>query len=229
MNESIYTIPISEIFESRDGCPICSMYRLLEQRSVEYIMGAAMMEPDVREQTNRLGFCSKHYSQMLNQKNRLAMALTMESHLAKIKKEILNGKTGIVKSSKVKKTYKLLNTCYVCEHVDEAFSARLNNMFDLYADEEEFRQLFSEQEMFCLPHYHLICSLAGEKLNKEHAKKLIKDAGAVNAAYINELSADVSKFCKMFDYRNSGPDADWGTSKNSVERAVEFLTSFKSK
>ena len=43
MRESILTIPVSEIFEPKCGCPICRMRDMLEQRTIEYIMGAAMM------------------------------------------------------------------------------------------------------------------------------------------------------------------------------------------
>lgn len=56
MKESIYTIPVSEILEPRQGCPLCILRDTLEKRAVEYIMGAAMMEPDVRQETNRQGF-----------------------------------------------------------------------------------------------------------------------------------------------------------------------------
>ena len=73
MRESIYTIPLNDIFEVEDGCPLCRMRRLLENRCVEYIMGAAMMEPDVRIETNRYGFCQEHFSVMLKQKNRLSL------------------------------------------------------------------------------------------------------------------------------------------------------------
>ena len=52
MRDSILTIPISEVFEPKCGCPICLMRDMLEKRSVEYIMGSAMMEPDVRSETN---------------------------------------------------------------------------------------------------------------------------------------------------------------------------------
>ena len=75
MRESILTIPVSEIFEPKCGCPICRMRDMLEQRTVEYIMGAAMMEPDVRMETNRLGFCKTHFEQMRACKNRLSLRL----------------------------------------------------------------------------------------------------------------------------------------------------------
>ena len=65
MRESLLTIPISEIFEPKSGCPVCRMRDMLEGRTVEYIMGAAMMEPDVRIETNRAGFCHTHLMQMM--------------------------------------------------------------------------------------------------------------------------------------------------------------------
>ena len=56
MKDSIYTIPLSEVLEPKDGCPICRLRNILENRCLEYIMGAAMMEPDIRMKTNREGF-----------------------------------------------------------------------------------------------------------------------------------------------------------------------------
>ena len=47
MREDICSIPISEIFEPKDGCPFCRMRDMLEDRMATYITGAAMMEPDV--------------------------------------------------------------------------------------------------------------------------------------------------------------------------------------
>ena len=79
MRQDICTIPISEIFEVNDGCPICRMREVIEKRIVDYIMGAAMMEPDVRIETNRVGFCEHHYSEMLSIKT-LFCLLTANAH-----------------------------------------------------------------------------------------------------------------------------------------------------
>ena len=75
MRDDITSIPISEVFEPRDGCPICRLRNTLEDRVVEYITGAAMMEPDVRIETNKQGFCIDHYRMMLKKRNRLGVAL----------------------------------------------------------------------------------------------------------------------------------------------------------
>ena len=71
MRYDITNIPVTEVFEEGDGCPICRLRNTLEERAVEYITGAAMMEPDIRIETNKKGFCLTHYRQILGQRNRL--------------------------------------------------------------------------------------------------------------------------------------------------------------
>lgn len=58
MKETICTIPINDIFMPKDGCPICRMEDMLEKQYVKFITGDAMMEPNIRIETNKKGFCS---------------------------------------------------------------------------------------------------------------------------------------------------------------------------
>ena len=67
--EQIYTIPVNEAFdlakekalgegaEKTPICPLCHLRETLNEGELERILGAAMMEPDVRIETNREGFC----------------------------------------------------------------------------------------------------------------------------------------------------------------------------
>ena len=81
MAETVYTIPINAAFDEHDGCPLCRMRDKLEEQTLEYTLGAAMMEPDVRIKMNHSGFCSSHLQALRQRKNRLALALILESHL----------------------------------------------------------------------------------------------------------------------------------------------------
>ena len=59
MKEHIYTVPVSEAFEQRDGrCPLCLLREKWENNELDLILGASMMEPDIRIQTNKKGFLS---------------------------------------------------------------------------------------------------------------------------------------------------------------------------
>lgn len=226
MRESILTIPVSEIFEPRDGCPICRMRDMLEKRTTEYIMGAAMMEPDVRMETNRLGFCKTHFDQMLKQKNRLSLALMLQTRLDSVRKEVFE-KKGVFdnKQKRVKSLVRNNSTCFVCSKVDWAMERLMVTVFEQYKVSKEFRELFKSQEYICLPHCELLCDLCMTGLDKRTALDFRDDCIELAGRQIDSLYDDVSHFCSMFDYRNNGENADWGNSRDAVERAVGFLTS----
>lgn len=226
MRDDITSIPVSEVFEPKDGCPICRMRNLLEKRVAEYITGAAMMEPDVRIETNKLGFCIDHYRLILKQRNRLGVALILESHLAELEKDIFKGLPvfGKKPDKQAKSAAARTQTCFLCQQVDWAMERMLATVCRLWENEREFRQLFEEQEALCLPHFSLLIDTAEKTMNKKNRPDFGKAAAALAQNYCAELRGDVSHFCKMFDYRNNGEGADWGNSKDAVERAIWFLT-----
>lgn len=227
MRESILTIPINEVFEPRCGCPLCRMRDMLETRTVEYIMGAAMMEPDVRLETNRLGFCKEHFNMMLSQKNRLSLALMLQTHLDEVRTAVFAKKKAFEpKLAKQKKLSAINSTCFVCAKAEWGLERLLHTFFDMYRH-ADFRALFCEQEFLCLPHYETLCGTAPAYLKKEEIDGFYADCEKLAKGYAEILYADVSKYCSMYDYRNAGKDADWGNSRDSIERAIAFLTSRK--
>ena len=133
MREDITSIPISEVFEPKDGCPVCRLRDMLEERSVTYITGAAMMEPDVRIETNKQGFCRHHFGQMLNCRKKLNVALILQSHLAEIAK---NGVTTVPKGAK-----KHTESCFVCNKIEHNMEQIMLNICRLWENEKEFRVL----------------------------------------------------------------------------------------
>lgn len=227
MRADITNIPISEVFEEKDGCPICRMRNLLEQRMAEYITGAAMMEPDVRMETNRMGFCYHHFGQILKQRNRLGVALILESHLEETEKNVFKGGVPLFgKSAKAqaKNAASHGETCFVCSKVDWAMERMLATVCRLWETERDFKELFAAQECLCLPHFTELINAANKTMNKHAVGDFSKAASTLSKQYLETLREDVSHFCKMFDYRNSGAGADWGNSRDAVERAVWYLT-----
>lgn len=227
MRDDITTIPVSEVFEPCDGCPICRLRNTLEERVVDYITGAAMMEPDVRQETNKQGFCITHYRQMLAKRNRLSVALMLESHLEELDRQVF-GSSGIMGKSAKKQGESAATaavSCFVCNQIDHAMVRMLATVCRMWENERDFRELFSRQPALCLPHFSDLTAVCTRTMNKKYAPDFMKAASAVSRKYLEELKGDVSHFCKMFDYRNNSADADWGNSRDSIERAVWWLTS----
>mgnify|MGYP006923247854 CR=1 FL=1 len=230
MREQIYTIPINEAFDQAItnepcDCPFCLLHDMLEKNELELIMGASMMEPDVRIETNKKGFCKHHFDRLYENGNRLGLALVLESHLAEIEKKIFEGGTlfdgkGEKEQAKLEKPD---STCYVCDRIEEKFRRVMVNTADLHEETSEFRRKFNEQTMFCLPHYKQLLRTAVKCLDKKAYAELAEDAVKIENAYLDKLKNDVSWFCKKFDYNYE--NEPWYDSKDAVERAFKFLRS----
>ncbi len=228
MMESICTIPLTEVLGERDGCPLCRMRDMLEQRVIEYITGPAMMEPEVRIRSNELGFCHRHLTGMLSVRNRLAVALTLETHLGEIQKKVFGeGRPAVLRPSNKKRRYetaRVEETCFVCDRMEWGMSRMVANLLDLVDSEPDMRKMFSEQPQLCLPHYALLLEKADERLSKRTKGEFIETLHRLAGGYLDGLRGDVRHFCDMFDYRNNGEQADWGNARDSLERAVQWLT-----
>ena len=230
--QQIYTIPVHEALERSAadhscGCPMCALYRKLEETELELILGASMMEPDVRIKTNEQGFCRTHYDMMFVRKNRLGMALTLESHLNELKKDLSAGLLGALMGSPENKPLKriaaLERSCYICKRIDFHFQHMAETVALLFDAEEEFADKLKSQPYFCLPHYRLLLEKGDARLSKKKMQEFTKILSGVVEHYLETLSEDVSWFCKKFDYRYEAEP--WKNSKDSVERAMRFLRS----
>lgn len=225
--EQIYTIPVNEAFEQSAadrtcGCPFCRLFNRLEDNELELILGASMMEPDVRIQTNREGFCRTHYDMMFARKNRLGMALTMESHLAELREEMRDGRWFAAPGKKpMKRVDSLEKSCYVCRRIEFNFAHMVETAVLLWEKDEAFRQKLQAQPYFCLPHYRRLLVCAEERLDKKQFADFEKTVAAIVNGYMEKLNDDISWFCKKFDYRYE--DEPWYDAKDAVERTICFL------
>lgn len=226
MRETICTIPINDVFGPKDGCPICRLHDMLENNYVDYILGAAMMEPDVRVETNEKGFCTKHFHMMVGRGRRLQNALILETHLEKIKNELISENAkGKPDKKSIAALEQLQHSCYVCDKIEHDMENMFRTVFKSYSTDPEFKKLFDEQPFICLPHYTMLLKSASAKggMKSGELSEFYKSLSQLSGKYLGVLKDDVSHYCKMYDYQSKGQD--WGNSRDSIERSVEFLTS----
>lgn len=209
MKETIYSIPINESFEVLDGqCPVCRLHKRLNTDSLEYVLGPAMMEPDVRQRTNAQGFCADHLAELLKLQKRLPLALVLETHFQ-----------ALLKSEK-----HLLDTssCYVCNRVGGFLTAYYSNILYLWRTEESFRKKWEAQPVICRPHTAALTAAAPKELSKKENAEFSKSLMKKTAAAINEMAASLAIFIKSFDHRFA--DEPLGEHKQAVQNAIAFLS-----
>ena len=230
--EQIYTIPVNEAFDKsidspECGCPFCTLYKKLQNDYLELILGASMMEPDVRIKTNEMGFCNDHYNMMFTRKNRLGLALMLESHLDEVRSDTDKKFLNLFPGENARKRLTALDdSCYICDKIEFSLTKMFETTLLLYEKDQSFKNKFKSQPYFCLPHFNKLITLGKAKMPKKLYADLYEDASRVSFTYFDSLRGDVKHFIKKFDYRYE--DEPWGNSKDSVERAIKFLGSDKS-
>ena len=67
MKETLYTIPLTDAFHANDECPLCFVEREVEQDLLDLVLGSSSshMESDMREMTDKAGFCRAHFKKCL--------------------------------------------------------------------------------------------------------------------------------------------------------------------
>lgn len=221
MKETICTIPVNEIFEVNDGCPICRLRDQLEAYCIDYITGAAMMEPDIRIMTNTAGFCSRHYRQMLNLgKQRLPICLMLVSHLSTVEKNMLKKPDA----ASAKKISALDQSCFVCDYIEKQLAHEMETVYRLYRTEADFRALYDGQEQLCLPHYQRVLSEGRKQLGSQYSAFCRSSHKLVRKQY-ELLAGQLKMFEDSFDHRNAGVPMP-EEARDSLERTVEFLVGY---
>ncbi len=226
--EQIYTIPVNEAFDlvsekPECGCPLCVLYKKLQADEIDIILGASMMEPDIRMRTNEQGFCGRHFDMMLGKKRMLGMGLILESHLDEVKRK-LDGPVvlGNKRAAAISSLGKLECDCYVCSRIEKNLSAMTATTAYLWESDSEFKKKFAKAPYFCLPHYRAMLDYASRKMNKRVYADFYDEAYRIEKSYIDSLKDDVSWFCKKFDYLYD--KEPWYNSKDSVQRSIKFLS-----
>lgn len=231
MKEHIYSIPLSEALEQNCGCILCILENKLEEQAVEYFLGPSMMEPDGRELTNEKGFCRRHMGMLFEKKNRLGLALMLETHVRELEKKLgVSKKAGIFsKESAAGLTsdsiYKITNSCALCDKLNSQMSDAAGNLAYLWDKEEDFCKMFENSAGLCLEHTALAAKSCdgelGGKKKDEYLSLLIKK----QKEQLASLYEDLHGFTLSFDYRNADKELSQG-EKESVHTAVKHLTKY---
>lgn len=242
MKEKIYTIPLMDAFHANDECPFCFIERRLEQHAIEFILGSAYMEDDVRMETDKIGFCRHHYKMMFDYGNRLGSALILSTHFHHLNGELSEqlkafspGKSSVLKriikanavspssgtniASWVAEREK---NCYVCNHFISDYNRYLDTFFEMLRTDPDFVQMVKDSKGFCLHHFGDLVDTGAQKLNDKQKDIFLPILFKLMTDNLKRLEEEVTWFTDKYDYRNK--DKDWGNSRDSVQRCMQKLS-----
>lgn len=233
MKEHIDTMPLWEAFREDCECPLCRLHSRNEANYREYFMGASVMEPDVRVETNKKGFCARHYNQMFRMSNRLGLALSTHTYLKDVIERLSADAAARAEQPKkgglfAKKQAAapsgaddIASTCILCERLSTAMDRYFETLFVVWKKESEFRRLIKEGKGFCIEHYARLLREAPKNLSGSDLAAFMSDVTEAEKANLARIEKELEWFTLKFDYRNA--DKPWGTSEDAVERTLNKL------
>lgn len=238
MREQIYTIPINEAYDADCECPLCLLQKRTEEEAIEYALGAAMMEPDYRTESNEKGYCRRHFEELFAKPNKLSLALVLDTHFEETRKSIeqfkkraegLKNSTsgGLFKKSGAQELCEELSgmiaglekSCIVCDKLSYTMGRYYDVLLDMWAEEPEFRKKFSMSKGVCLPHMRELLERAPKNLSKKKLAEFVSELFERQSVELARIQEDIHRFTLKFDYRNK--DMEWGTAKDAPIRTIE--------
>ncbi len=229
MKEQLYTIPVNDTFNEPCECPLCKIYDNLEQESIDFMLGPSYMEDDIRMETNKTGFCTKHIKQLYDRQNRLGIALMLHTHMKhtgehieKMAKSCNSSKKSLFgkkeKSPLIDYIKEIENSCYICNRIENVFDRYIKTVIHCYTHDDDFKKKFNESKGFCTKHYGMLYEYAEKTLNSSALNNFISD---LNDIYINNfkrVTDELEWFIDKFDYKNE--NEPWKNSKDAIQRSI---------
>ena len=239
MKETLYTIPLNDAVNAKDECPFCFIEREVEQDLLDFVLGSgsSYMESDVREATDKAGFCREHFKKMFDYGNTLGNAWILKTHYIQMNREMAEqfkkftpSKTTMM--GKFKKSTTRHNaigiwmeekerSCYICKRFADTYERYMDTFFFMYKKDEEFKKKILCSKGFCMHHFGDLCEASEIRLNEKEKREFYPAMFELMEKNMERLQEDVSWRVEKFDYRNK--DADWKNSKDAIQRGMQKL------
>lgn len=239
MKEVLYTIPLNDAVNENSECPFCCIERDVEKDLLDFVLGpgSSYMEADVRETTDREGFCRLHFKKMFEYGNTLGNAWILKTHYMKMRGEMekefkrfrpaksslkdLFSKESKPVNSVVNWVNEKEESCYVCKRFNDTYERYIATFFHMYKTDSDFIGRIKSSKGFCLAHFKDLCEGAERYLSEKEREEFYPMMFTLMEENMNRLQEDVNWLVEKFDYRNK--DADWKTSKDAVQRGMQKL------
>lgn len=237
MKEKLYTIEVMDAVKAGNECPCCYLERILEQNAIEFALGASYMEDDIREKTDKQGFCRKHTKMMYDYGNSLGNAWILKTRLAAVRKRLEStdmttvqekkswfgrGKREEGKMTPVSWVREEPEHCYLCKKIDETYERMIDTFVYLLNKDKEFLDILKSGKGFCLPHFADLLERCYDKLDDKKKAEVLPVLKNLMLSNLERVQEDINWFIEKFDYQNQ--DADWKNSRDAVPRTMQKLT-----
>ena len=228
-------LEISKVHDAyaRGGeCPLCDLEEAAEKTYLRSFQHSRVMEPSVRVQTNRTGFCRGHYQKLYDGENKLGLSLVVHTHLKHIIPQITAALDGIAKAADGRTAKEnlpsaaapiaaLCGSCFICDLLASDMQRYAFTVLYLWNRDPEFASVFRASRGFCIPHFMAMLHEASKSLKADRTTGWLAETIPLMKTSLGRLEEELLAFTQLHQAENASPGTD--TERTALGRTVQKL------
>jgi hypothetical protein len=228
-------LEISKVHDaySEDGeCPLCTLRQAAEATYLHSFQHSRVMEPNVRVQTNAIGFCPDHYMKLYKAENKLGLGLVVHTHLREKLPEIRAALERIVEPGAGRKAQErimeaadelsaLRDRCFICGLLRADNDRYIFTILYLWSKDPEFPDRFRASRGFCIGHFLDALNAAPKLLRGDRAQRWIREAAGLLNANLERLEKELLAFTQLYRSENTSLGSE--AERTALGRTLQKL------
>jgi hypothetical protein len=216
---------VHDAYQRGGECPLCDLEEAAEQTYLRSFQHSRVMEPSVRVQTNKEGFCADHHRKLYTGENKLGVGLVIHTRLQSVAAELDDilgksvGKRGVPRAAE--RVRALEESCFLCRMLGQDRQRYAFTILYLWARDPDFPAVFRASRGFCLPHFRVMLEEGLRAMRGDRLERWLAEAGPLMQDSLRSLERDLHAFTQLHRAENSslGTDAE----RTALARTLQKL------
>lgn len=231
-------LEISKVHDAYAGggeCPLCVLMEGAERTYLASFQHSRVMEPNVRIQTNRTGFCPDHLGKLLQGENRLGLALVMLTHLQEKLPSLQNALEGTVAAAEggrrdagqrmdaaIRSLRAMRDDCFICGLLFQDLERYTWTILYLWRRDRDFAEVFRASRGFCLSHFCTVLESARGALRQDRLAAWLRDVVPLMGGSLGKLEKDLAAFIQLYQAGNRSLGTE--EERSALARTLQKLS-----
>ena len=229
MKLALETIPVWDGVKSGSECFICDLMDQAEKDGVRYYLSSAIMTPEVRVETNKHGFCTRHLSLMAEENKPQSLSLVMDTYYGEHKSQFDDLFDRVKAAGNPRKARKVFEQffdlydersrgCLICSRMKDRLDRYTFTVAALYGEDPEFRTALKESKGFCIHHTKALFEMAPEALSGDMLLDYWHTLADLLEKNLERVQHD--DWWQSQKYKSENKDKPWNGCEDAAKRAV---------
>lgn len=228
-------LEISKVHDAyaRPGeCPLCILEADAETTYLRSFQNSRVMEPNVRVQTNRTGFCPAHYRKLYEGENKLGLALVVHTRLQHVIALVDTSLDAMARAADGRRPKQQLasaavpiaalrSSCFICGLLSADMQRYAFTVLYLWSRDTGFNAAYRESNGFCVPHFMAAFDEALDSLRPDRLRAWLGDTIPLMKGSLERLEGELLAFTQLHQAGNVSPGTE--AEKTALGRTLQKL------